>query len=84
MNLASSLGIHTKINPISHMRELIKDKTGAEPGSSFGEVFKINPKISDLPDSLSINYDDKGRLKLLVMGTVDKGGEGCVCPAQYL
>ncbi len=84
MNLASSLGIHSKITPISKMRELIKERTGAEPGSSFGEVFKINPKTSDLPESLSINYDEKGMLKLLVMGTVDKGGEGCVCPASVL
>ena len=84
MNLASSLGIHSKITPISKMRDLIKDRTGAEPGSSFGEVFKINPKTSDLPESLSINYDEKGMLKLLVMGTVDKGGDGCVCPASVL
>ncbi|MDD3984776.1 MAG: AAA family ATPase, partial [Methanobacterium sp.] len=84
MNLASSLGIHTKIIPISKMRNLIKERTGAEPGSSFGEVFKINPRISDLPESLSIDYDEKGNLKLLVMGTVDKGGEGCVCPASVL
>lgn len=84
MNLASSLGIHTKITPISKMRDLIKERTGAEPGSSFGEVFKINPRISDLPESLSINYDENGKLKLLVMGTVDKGGEGCVCPASVL
>ncbi len=84
MNLAASLGIHTPITPISSMRELIKDRTGAEPGSSYGEVFKINPRISDLPESLSIKYDDKGNLRLLVMGTVDKGGEGCVCPASVL
>ena len=84
MNLASSLGIHSRITPISKMRDLIKERTGAEPGSSFGEVFKINPKTSDLPESLSINYDEKGMLKLLVMGTVDKGGEGCVCPASVL
>jgi CO dehydrogenase maturation factor len=84
MNLASSLGIHDKITPISHMKDLIRDRTGAEPGSSFGEVFKINPKTSDLPDSLSINYDSEGRLKLLVMGTVEKGGEGCICPASVL
>ncbi len=84
MNLASSLGIHSKITPISKMRDLIKERTGAEPGSSFGEIFKINPKTSDLPESLSINYDEKGMLKLLVMGTVDKGGEGCVCPASVL
>ncbi len=84
MNLASSLGINDKIIPISHMKDLIRDRTGAEPGSSFGEVFKINPKISDLPDSLSINYDPEGQLKFLVMGTVEKGGEGCICPASVL
>ncbi|MGO9388165.1 MAG: AAA family ATPase [Methanobacterium sp.] len=84
MNLASSLGIHTKITPISKMRELIKDRTGAEPGSSFGEVFKMNPKISDLPESLSIKYDSNDNLRLLVMGTVEKGGEGCICPASVL
>lgn len=84
MNLASSLGITRPITPISKMKDLIKERTGAEPGSSFGEVFKINPKISDLPESLSINYDDKGNLKLLVMGTVNKGGDGCVCPASVL
>ena len=82
MNLASSLGIHEHITPISKMRDLIKDRTGAEPGSSFGEVFKMNPKINDLPDTLSIKYNDN--LKILVMGTVDKGGEGCVCPASVL
>ncbi|MCK9150574.1 AAA family ATPase [Methanobacterium alcaliphilum] len=84
MNLASSLGIHDQITPISKMRDLIKDRTGAEPGSSFGEVFKINPKISDLPETLSIDYGPDKNLKLLVMGTVDKGGEGCVCPASVL
>ena len=84
MNLASSLGIREPITPISKMKDLIKERTGAEPGSSFGEVFRMNPKISDLPESLSINYDEKGNLKLLVMGTIDKGGEGCICPASVL
>lgn len=84
MNLASSLGIKTPITPISKMRDLIKERTGAEPGSSFGEVFKINPHISDLPQSLSIPFDQEGQLRILVMGTVDKGGEGCVCPASVL
>lgn len=84
MNLASSLGIHDKITPISEMRDLIKDRTGAEPGSSFGEVFKMNPKISDLPEKLSLDYGPDGNLKILVMGTVDKGGDGCVCPASVL
>ncbi|MGF7119508.1 AAA family ATPase [Methanobacterium oryzae] len=84
MNLSSSLGIHEPITPISKMKDLITERTGAEPGAAFGEVFKMNPKISDLPESLSTNYDEEGNLKLLVMGTVDKGGEGCICPASVL
>jgi CO dehydrogenase maturation factor len=84
MNLAGSLGIHQNITPISKMKELIKERTGAETGSSFGEVFKMNPTISDLPESLSTNYDPEGNLKILVMGTVDKGGDGCVCPASVM
>lgn len=84
MNLASSMGIHTKITPISKMKDLIRDRTGAEPGSSFGEVFKINPKISDLPGTMSVKVGDDDNLRLLVMGTVDKGGEGCICPASVL
>ncbi|WP_318526272.1 hypothetical protein [Methanobrevibacter arboriphilus] len=38
------------------MRDLIKERTGADSGSSFGEVFKINPKITDLPEKLSFDY----------------------------
>lgn len=81
-NLSSSLGIHENPTPISKMRKLIKKRTGAEPGASFGEIFKLNPKIDDLPESLCIKYDDEGKLKLLVMGTIDRGGEGCVCPSS--
>lgn len=84
MNLASSLGVSEKIEPISSMRNLIKERTGANSGSSFGEVFKMNPKISDLPDKLSYDYKGDGSLKLMVMGTVEKGGYGCVCPATVL
>ena len=84
MNLAISLGIRENITPISSMRKLIEERTGAEPGTSFGEVFKMNPKISDLPDKLSYDYKKDGSLKLMVMGTIEKGGQGCVCPATVL
>lgn len=84
MNLATSLGVHEDITPISSMRELIKERTGADSGTSFGEVFKMNPKISDLPDRLSYDYKKDGSLKLMIMGTVEKGGEGCICPAAVL
>jgi CO dehydrogenase maturation factor len=84
MNLATSLAIQEKITPISSMRELIKERTGADSGASFGEVFKMNPKISDLPEKLSYDYKGDGSLKVMTMGTVEKGGDGCVCPAAVL
>jgi len=84
MNLATSLGIKEDIVPISTMRKLIKERTGADSGATFGEVFKMNPKISDLPDKLSYDYKGDGSLKLMTMGTVEKGGDGCVCPASVL
>ena len=43
MNLATNLGINNNIIPISSMRNLIKERTGAESGASFGEMFKMNP-----------------------------------------
>jgi len=84
MNLGTSLGIEEEIVPISSMRKLIKQRTGADSGVSFGEVFKMNPKISDLPEKLSYDYKGDGSLKLMTMGTVEKGGEGCVCPSAVL
>lgn len=84
MNLASSIGISGDMEPISRMKDVIRERTGAEPGSSFGEVFKLNPRISDLPDSLSIEHPLRPGLRVMVMGTVEHGGEGCVCPASVL
>ncbi len=37
----------------------------------------MNPKVDDIPDKYCIQY--KG-FKLLVMGTIQKGGSGCACP----
>ncbi|MDY6969580.1 MAG: carbon monoxide dehydrogenase accessory protein CooC [Spirochaetota bacterium] len=81
-NLASALGFSDidKIIPISEMEHLIEERTGAKPGSS-GSFFKINPKVDDLPDKVSIQKDN---IRLMVMGTVKKGGAGCVCPESVL
>ena len=81
-NLASALGFSDaeKIIPISEMGPLIEERTGAKPGSS-GSFFKINPKVDDLPDKLSLQKDN---IRLMVMGTVKKGGAGCVCPESVL
>jgi CO dehydrogenase maturation factor len=83
-NLASAIGIPAaqaaSIVPISERRELIKERTGAEPGE-FGQMFKMNPTVSDIPDEYCIDFEG---IKLLVMGGVRKGGGGCACPENVL
>jgi CO dehydrogenase maturation factor len=81
-NLASALGFpeHLDIVPISEMEALIEERTGAKPGTS-GSFFKLNPKVDDLPEKLWI---EKGNIRLMVMGTVKKGGSGCICPESTL
>jgi CO dehydrogenase maturation factor len=81
-NLASALGLGDPagIVPISEMRDLIEERTGAKPGS-FGGYFKMNPTVQDLPEKLSLKKDG---IRLMVMGTVKRGGGGCVCPESVL
>ncbi len=83
-NLASSLGVPPEvaatIRPIAEMEELIEERTGAKPGSS-GAYFRLNPRVDDLPDRYSLAHEG---VRLMVMGTVDRGGSGCVCPENVL
>jgi CO dehydrogenase maturation factor len=81
-NLAAGLGIadSDKIVPIAEMEELILERTGAKPGS-IGGYFKLNPKVDDLPDSLSVNFE---QIKLMRLGGIKKGGSGCICPESAL
>ncbi len=83
-NLASALGFSpaavARIVPISEMKELIEERTGAKIGG-YGAMFKINPRVDDIPDEYSIK--ERG-IRLLVMGTVEKGGSGCVCPESIM
>jgi CO dehydrogenase maturation factor len=81
-NLAAALGIPDadKIVPIAEMKELIFERTEAQPGT-IGGFFKLNPKVDDLPDSLSAKLDN---IKLMRLGGVKKGGSGCICPESTL
>lgn len=81
-NLASALGFSgaNTIVPIAEMESLIEERTGAAPGQS-GSFFTINPKVDDLPEKLWL---EQGNIRLMVMGTVKKGGGGCVCPESVL
>ncbi len=81
-NLAAAIGLAdaAKITPISEMKELIYERTEAKPGS-IGGFFKLNPKVDDLPDALSINFEN---IKMMRLGGVKKGGAGCICPESTL
>jgi CO dehydrogenase maturation factor len=83
-NLASAIGIPEddadSITPISKQSQLVTERTGAKP-RQFGQLFKMNPRVSDIPDAFCLEH--KG-IKLLVMGAVQKGGAGCACPENVL
>ncbi len=81
-NLAAGLGIDesTPITPIAELSDLIAERTGAKPGT-MGGFFTLNPKVDDIPDRFSLERDG---VKLLVMGTVQSGGSGCICPESTI
>jgi len=83
-NLSSALGfppeLAVRITPIAEMEELIYERTGARPGT-YGTFFKLNPRVDDIPDRFSVTH--RG-VRLLVMGTIKRGGTGCVCPESAL
>lgn len=80
-NLASALGIPADQapEPISHMRDLIRERTGAKNG--YGSYFALNPDVRDLPERFSkVAYG----VRLLNLGGVPSGGSGCICPESAL
>ena len=83
-NLGLALGFSPDevdaITPVSKMEELIKERTGADE-AGMGTFFKINPKVDDIPDRFA---QEKNGVRFLVMGTVETGGGGCVCPEHVV
>ena len=75
MNLASSLGIDNPPRPLTDYKEMIDERAGGEGG-----VFKLNPKVDDIVEDYGIIGPDG--VKMLVMGTIENGGSGCMCPAS--
>ncbi|MDR1496549.1 MAG: AAA family ATPase [Clostridiales Family XIII bacterium] len=83
-NLGLALGLTedevADITPIADMSGLIAERTGADR-ENYGKFFKINPRVDDIPDRFAV---EKNGVKLLVMGTVETGGGGCVCPEHVM
>jgi CO dehydrogenase maturation factor len=80
LGLALGMPDHDKIEPIANMRDLIAERTDSKPGT-MGGFFKMNPKVDDIPDKFAAIKDN---IHLIVMGTVDSGGSGCICPESVL
>ena len=81
-NLAATLGFPQaeQITPISEMKDLIEERTGARPGQS-APYFKLNPKVDDIPEKYSLKHNG---IRLMRMGRIKKGGTGCYCPENAL
>ena len=83
-NLGLAFGLtaqmDAELKPIAEMEALIYERTGAQPGA-IGGWFKLNPKVDDIPENLSITH--RG-VRLLRLGTVRAGGAGCLCPENAL
>ncbi len=81
-NLGLALGMTQEevdsIVPISKLKGLAEERTGA---TGSGKFYKLNPYVADIPDAYA---KDINGVKLLVMGTVDLGGSGCVCPEHVM
>jgi len=83
-NLASAIGLPkealAKLSPIASMTSMIEERTGAKKGS-YGTMFKLNPKVDDIPDDMGVSYQG---VKLLLLGCIPQGGGGCFCPENVL
>jgi CO dehydrogenase maturation factor len=83
-NLASALGFPPEllkgVTPLAQMTPLVEERTGARKGT-FGAVFRLNPKVDDIPDTYSVTHHG---VKLLVLGNIPQAEGGCFCPENIL
>lgn len=77
-NLAMAFGIEKekKLEPLIKMKELIAERTGTGK-DAVGSYFRLNPKVSDLPEKYWYEFQ---KIKLLVLGGITHAGAGCACP----
>lgn len=81
-NLGLALGFSeeelAEIIPVSKMRKLVEERTGADKSNTF---YKINPKVDDIPERYS---KFRNGVRLLILGTVETAGSGCVYPENVM
>jgi len=72
-HLARVLGFENaaEIRPIAEMQELLQERSERN-----GPFYKLNPKVDDLPEKF---MQQKGNVRLMVLGAIQQGGAGCAC-----
>ena len=77
-SLASAFGLISQQcpEPLIRMKQLIAERTGSGR-DAVGAYFRLNPKVSDLPEKYWLETNG---LKLLVLGAITQAGAGCACP----
>jgi len=84
--LWSALGIPTdvakKIVPLTRNETLIAERLKIRGAEAYSGFFKLNPRVDDLAAKFAVKAPDN--VSLLVAGTVDVGGSGCMCPSAAL
>ncbi len=79
-NLAGTLGYRgPEITPLSALKQLVQERVGGADG--FAGFLRMNPRVDDIPREVSVEV---GGIRVLVMGTIDRGRRGCACPENVL
>ncbi len=72
INLPSALGV-SHVKPLSELKDVIDERVRGPMGT-----YKLNPKVDDIFEAYSKRNEDG--VRILVLGTIEKGGDGCFCP----
>ncbi len=79
-NLAGCLGYRgPEITPLTQWKTLVDERVGG--GEGWGGLLRMNPKVDDIPEQCGVVIDG---IRLLVMGTIERGRRGCACPESVL
>ena len=85
-NLWTSVGVDANaaksITPLLEIDELVRERTDTPLVELMGTFFRLNPKVDDLTSKYAVAGPDN--VRLLVAGTVNMGGQGCMCPSASL
>lgn len=79
-NLAGTLGYRgAEITPLVKLKELIEERVGG--GDAWGSFLRVNPRVDDIPEQFGVMVSG---IRVLVMGTIERGRRGCACRENVL